>query len=86
VVVPEVSTFEQQGISYVYKVQGDSLAILTSITVKERINNLVIVSSGLNAGERIVYEGTGKLRDKTPIKPQLVPFDSIAQTLKVAFK
>jgi len=86
VVVPEVSTFEQQGISYVYKVQGDSLAVLTSITVKERINNLVIVSSGLNAGERIVYEGTGKLRDKTPIKPQLVPFDSIAQTLKVAFK
>lgn len=86
VVVPEVSTFEQQGISYVYKVQGDSLAILTAITVKEKINNLVIVSSGLKEGERIVYEGSGKLRDKTPIKPQLVSFDSIAQTLKVVFK
>ncbi|MEX0685727.1 MAG: efflux RND transporter periplasmic adaptor subunit [Balneolales bacterium] len=51
VVVPEASTFEQQGRVYVYQVQGDTLAVSTSIEVKDRINNLVIVASGIESGQ-----------------------------------
>lgn len=85
-VVPEVSTFEQQGMVYAYKVENDSLAISTIIEVKDRLNNLIIVSSGLKEGDVIVAKGVGKLRNNTPIKPQPVPFDSIANTLKPVFK
>jgi len=86
VVVPEASTFEQQGMVYVYKVQGDTLAVLTKIEVKDRVENLALVASGLEAGEKIVAQGVGKLRNNTPLIPQPVPFDSVANTLNVVFK
>jgi membrane fusion protein (multidrug efflux system) len=85
-VVPEAATYEQQGRVYVYRVQGDTLAVSSPITIAERVDNLVIVKSGLNAGDKIVAQGVGKVRDNTPIQPQLVAFDSVANTLKVVFK
>ena len=84
-VVPETATYEQQGRVYVYQVRQDT-AVSTAIGVKDRVNNLVVVASGLKAGDEIVADGVGKLRDNTPIQPQPVPFDSIAQPLKVVFK
>lgn len=85
-VVPSASTFEQQGIVYVYRVQGDTVAITNPIEIVARVNNLAIVKSGIGAGDKIVAQGTGKLRDNAPIQPQPVPFDSIANSLKVVFK
>lgn len=85
-VVPEAATFEQQGKVYVYKVQGDTLAVSTSIAVKDRIENMVLVGSGVKAGDKIVAQGIAKLRDNTPIQPQPVAFDSIANALNVVFK
>jgi membrane fusion protein (multidrug efflux system) len=86
VVVPETSTYEQQGKVYVYQVQGDTMAVSTPITVKDRIQNLVLIASGVKAGDKIVAQGVGKLRRNTPITPDPVPFDSIANTLNVVFK
>lgn len=86
VVVPEASTFEQQGMVYVYKVQGDTMAVLTNIQVTDRVNNLVLVASGLETGDHIVAKGVAKLRNNTPLMPQPVPFDSVANTLNVVFK
>lgn len=85
-VVPEAATYEQQGRVYVYRVQGDTLAVSSPITIAERVNNLVIVKSGLNSGDRIVAQGVGKVRNNTLIQPQLVAFDSIANSLEVVFK
>lgn len=86
VVVPAASTFEQQGMVYVYKVQGDTLAILTNIQVTDRVNNLVLVNEGIRAGDHIVAQGVAKLRNNTPLMPQPVPFDSVANSLDVVFK
>ncbi len=85
-VVPQAATFEQQGIVYVYRVQGDTLAVATPIEITDRISNLLIVRSGVKEGETVVAQGVGKLRDNTPLQPQPVPFDSIANSLKVVFK
>ncbi len=85
-VVPEAATFEQQGIVYVYRVQGDTLASATPIEVTDRVSNVVVVKSGVEEGDVIVAQGVGKLRDNTPLQPQPVPFDSIANSLKVVFK
>ena len=86
VVVPETATFEQQGKVYVYKVQGDTVAVSSIIEVTDRLEGLIVVAAGLEAGERIVAQGVGSLRNNTPISPNLVSFDSIANSLSVAFK
>lgn len=85
-VVPEAATFEQQGKVHVYYVQGDSLAVSRVIEVRDRIENLIVVASGIQAGDKIVARGVGQLRNQTPIQPQPVAFDSIANTLQPVFK
>lgn len=85
-VVPESASFEQQGRVYVYKVQGDSIAISTPIRTKDRVENLIIVESGIEPGTVIVAQGVGKLRNNTPITPQPIPFDSIVNSIKPVFK
>lgn len=78
-IVPEAATFERQGTVYVYRVLGDTIAVSTSIQTLDRIDNMVVVGSGLQAGQKIVAEGVGKLRDNTPVKPQHVDIDRIAE-------
>ncbi len=85
-VVPASATFEQQGRVYVFKVQGDTVAVSSTIAVKDRINNIVVVASGIEAGEKIVAQGVGKIRNNMPIVPQPVAFDSIANSINVVFK
>lgn len=86
VVIPEISSFEQQGRTYVYKVQGDTIAVSTPISETSRVNNLIVVNSGIKKGDKIVAEGVSKLRNNTPIKPQEIPFDSIANSINTVFK
>lgn len=85
-VVPAMSTYERQGITYVYKVQGDTLATSSSINVLDRVDNLIIVKDGVKPGDKIVAKGVGKLRDQTPIIAKPVDFDSIAKGLDKVFK
>lgn len=85
-VVPASSTFERQEITYVFAVQGDTVALSRSIDVKARVDNLLVVEEGISPGEKIVAQGVSKLRNNTPIVPQEVAFDSIARGLKRVFK
>ena len=62
------------------------MAVSAIIEVTDRVQNLIVVASGLEAGEKIVAQGVGSLRNNTPIAPDPVPFDSIANTLNVVFK
>lgn len=85
-VVPESSTYERQGVTYVYKVLGDTLASTSAINVLDRVNNLIIVKDGISPGDKIVAKGVGKLRDQTPIIAQPADFDSIAKGIEKVFK
>ncbi len=85
-VIPESASFEQQGRVYVYRVQGDTMAISTPISVQDRVMNLIVIEKGIEPGTMIVAQGVGKLRNNTPIIPQPVPFDSIANSIKPVFK
>ena len=85
-VVPEAATFEQQGRVYVFRVQGDTVAVSAPIEVVDRIDNLAVIASGIEAGDKIIAEGVGKLRHNTPVQPQMVPFDSVASNLETVFK
>lgn len=83
-VIPQASTFEQQGVSYVYKVKQDT-AISSIIKVKTNTQNLTIVEEGLNENDEIVAIGINKLRSGMPIKPQMINLDSLIQSIKPVF-
>lgn len=85
-VVPAMSTYERQGVTYVYKVIGDTIATSSSIDILDRIDNIFVVKDGIQPGDKIIAKGVGKLRDNTPIVPQLVDFDSIVKSLEKVFK
>lgn len=83
-VVPESSTFEQQGLVYVYKVEKDT-AQNVLIGVTDRVNNLVVVKSGLTKGEKIVAQGVSTLKPGTAVKSKPVNFDEIVNAIKPIF-
>lgn len=84
--VPAMSTFERQGITYVFKVQGDTLAITSAINILDRVNSIIVVEDGVAPGDKIVAKGVGQLRNNMPIIAQPVEFDSIAKGIKRVFK
>lgn len=85
-VIPEVATFEQQGQIFVFKISEEQIAIKTIIEAEDRVENLIIVKSGLNEGDEIVAKGATKLSNNTPITPQPVSLDSIVNSLNTVFK
>jgi membrane fusion protein (multidrug efflux system) len=84
VVVPEVATFEQQGIDYVYAVKNDT-AYATIVNIIDKINRVAIIESGVKPGDKVVVEGIVKLRNNTPVIPQTVNFDTLVNSIKPVF-
>jgi membrane fusion protein (multidrug efflux system) len=85
-VVPKESTYEQQGSTYVFKVGKDSMAIASRIGILDEVDNLYIISEGIEKGDQIIAEGATKLRGETKVKPMEVPFDSVAKPIKKMFR
>ena len=83
-VVPSLSTFEQQNKKMVYLVQGDTL-VTRAITVTTEVNGLTVVH-GLKEGDQILAEGVDKVRPGTKIIPQPKPLDSIVNSFSTVFK
>jgi len=67
VVVPEHALVPEQGRAFVFVVQGDKAEKREVHIGVRRIGDVEIVS-GLAAGERVVTEGTQKLRDGAPVR------------------
>ena len=83
-VVPESATYEQQGLVYVFKVEKDT-ANNAVVEVQDRINNMVLITSGLKKGEKIIGAGIGGLKPKTAVIPKPAKFDSLVQSIKPIF-
>jgi len=78
VLVTQGAVQEVQGISNVAVVGADDNVEIRPIKAGERIGGLVVVESGLKAGERIVVEGVQKIRNGAKVTPQLVPLEEPA--------
>lgn len=83
-VVPETATYEQQGLTYVYKVEKDT-ARNTAVKIIDRVSNMAVIESGVTKGETVVAEGVGTLRPNTPVKPQPKRFDDILKGITPMF-
>ncbi len=64
VLVPQKSVFEIQDKNYVYVIDQKNQVKMRSFVPKSRFSNFYVVDSGLEPGERIVYEG-GDIPSKT---------------------
>lgn len=67
--VPQKSVFEIQDKNYVYVVDKENKVKMKNFEPQTRISHYYIVKSGLNPGDRIVYEGVQGIRDGMQIIP-----------------
>jgi membrane fusion protein, multidrug efflux system len=85
VLVTQGAVVEAQGINSVAVIKPDDTVEMRVVKPAERIGGLVILDSGLKAGERIVVEGIQKVRAGAKVKPTLVPLEETpASTLNAA--
>ena len=61
-VIPEIAVVQVGNDSYVFRVKGDGTVERADVELGGRDAGRVVVNKGLRAGERIVIDGTGKLR------------------------
>lgn len=83
-VMPESGTYEQQGYVYAYRVENDT-AKSVILDVISRVDNLVLIKSGVQQGDKVVGAGVGNLRNNTPITPIPVSIDSLTNNIKAIF-
>lgn len=67
--VPELAVIGEGAGSYVWKVSEDNQAGRANVSAGSRRDGRVEILSGLNAGDRVVSEGTVKLRGPGPVQP-----------------
>lgn len=66
-VVPEEALVPEQARQFVYVLQGDVVA-KREVTLGRREPGFVEITNGVSNGERVVVEGTLKLRDGVPVR------------------
>lgn len=85
IVVPELSTFEQQGKTFVYLVENDSL-VTKAIHPIGGAAGLLVIDNGLQEGDVILAKGLNKVRPGIKIVPQPTSIDSIVNSFNQVFK
>ena len=76
-IIPQESTFEIQDKTFVF-VLGDSNKVMSKpIVIAGKTAAYYFVESGVQAGDKIVFTGTGNLKDGMAIVPQPLPMDSL---------
>ncbi len=80
--VPQKAVFEIQDKNYVFVVDEQNQVHQRNFVPKLRFSYYYVVASGLEAGDRIVYEGIQNLRDGMQINPEAVAMDSLVALSK----
>ncbi|WP_406848410.1 efflux RND transporter periplasmic adaptor subunit [Xanthomonas citri] len=72
-VIPEIAVVQVGRESYVFRVKPDSTVERADVRLGERRDGKVEILEGVRAGERIVVDGTGKLRPGVKVADQAPP-------------
>lgn len=75
--VPQKAVFEIQDKNYVFVVDANNQVRMKNFVPKTRFSYFYIVESGLELGDRIVFEGIQNIRDGMLITPKPVVMDSL---------
>lgn len=71
-VIPQKSTFEVQGQTFVYGVDQAGVVHAQKVVPKLRLPHVYVLESGLKAGDRILYEGLQQVREGDHIETEEV--------------
>lgn len=71
--VPELALVPERDRNFVYKVDSENTALKTPVEIGERQEGMIEVRRGLRSGERIVTEGTIKVRDGGKVRTAPAP-------------
>jgi membrane fusion protein (multidrug efflux system) len=63
VLIPQRATLELQGQSRAFVVGDDGVAHVRPVELGPRVGGMVVVTKGLQGGERVVTDGLQKVRD-----------------------
>ncbi|MFT6268682.1 MAG: membrane fusion protein (multidrug efflux system) [Alphaproteobacteria bacterium] len=66
--VPESAIVPEGDVQFVFVVNADNKAIKTSVQIGERKPGWVQITSGLEAGQKVIVEGTLRVRDGSTVK------------------
>ncbi|WP_319499598.1 efflux RND transporter periplasmic adaptor subunit [uncultured Draconibacterium sp.] len=78
--VPQPASYEIQEKHFVYVLNSENKVVNTEIQViAGDLKDVFVVTSGLNAGDKIVVEGINTLRDGMEIKPKLAEQQAVAE-------
>lgn len=83
-VIPEIAVVQVGRDSFVYRVKADHSVERIDITSGARRAGVVEIRSGLKAGDRIVVDGTGKLRPGLKVDDRPAPAAAAAPAAKAA--
>jgi len=78
ILVPERAITELQGKNFVWVVSPDNKTSQRGVQVGNQVGDNLLITEGLQSGDRIVVEGLQKVRDGAPVKPMTA--QEIAQT------
>ena len=84
-VIPEMATYEMQGVVFAFKVESDTIKQVI-LKLKNRSNNLVVVDSGIESGDLLLVQGLNTARSGMIIKPKEVSMDSIVKSIQPIFR
>ena len=80
ILIPQRASFELQGKNFVYMVDKENKVKNVEVTVVSgNLKDNYVVTSGLKAGDRIVIEGIGSLRNDAVIKPVLTEIVTVSK-------
>jgi membrane fusion protein (multidrug efflux system) len=68
--VPQRAVTELQGRDQIAVVGPDNHVSVRTVEMGDRVGEMWIVNSGLKPGERVVSQGTSKIRDGQVVNPQ----------------
>ncbi|WP_339903720.1 efflux RND transporter periplasmic adaptor subunit, partial [uncultured Cyclobacterium sp.] len=72
IIIPQKAVFEIQDRSFVYIVKEDNTVEMRSIVPRARFSHYYVIESGLEVGERMVYEGIQNVKDGMTIQPKII--------------
>ncbi len=72
IIIPQKAVFEIQDRSFVYIVKADNQVEMRSIIPRARFSHYYIIESGLEEGERLVFEGIQNVKDGMTIQPKMI--------------
>jgi membrane fusion protein (multidrug efflux system) len=79
IVIPQRSVVEIQGAKMALVVGPDDKVAMRTLTITDRTSDSFVIGAGLEAGERVIVEGVGKVRPGTVVAPVAAAASRAAQ-------